>query len=143
MTNVNGSTIPVFKVQEHTIENINVIQYKISSEPIPKYNMDADAVLKLVNFYRRAYNSPDAKWSKSKEDLAQKATRHNCNLGKLEHTVKCYNTSSFQSVFHISGTSNILLPGDSPPWQSLSEVSEQDDRELVREHRGHRGKEIL
>ena len=52
MVNVNGSTIPVFKVQEHTIENINVIQYKISSEPIPKYNMDADAVLKLVNFYR-------------------------------------------------------------------------------------------
>ena len=95
MTNVNGSTIPVFKVQEHTIENINVIQYKISSEPIPKYNMDADAVLKLVNFYRRAYNSPDAKWSKSREDLAQKATRHNCNLGKLEHTVKCHNTSSF------------------------------------------------
>ena len=95
MANVNGSTIPVFKVQEHTTENINVIQYKISSEPIPKYNMDADAVLKLVNFYRRAYNSPDAKWSKSREDLAQKATRHNCNLGKLEHTVKCHKKSSF------------------------------------------------
>ena len=72
--------------------------------------MDADAVLKSVNFYRRAYNSPDAKWSKSREDLAQKATRHNCNLGKLEHTVKCHNTSSFLSVFHISGTSNKLLP---------------------------------
>ena len=57
--------------------------------------MDADAVLKLVNFYRRAYNSPDAKWSKSLEDLAQRATRHNCKLGKIEHTVKCYNTLSF------------------------------------------------
>ena len=49
--------------------------------------MDADAVLKKVNFYRRAYNSPDAKWSKSLEDLAQRATRHNCKLGKIEHSV--------------------------------------------------------
>ena len=72
-----------------------ITQYFISSEPIPKPVMDADAVLELVNFYRRAYNSPDVKWSKSKEDLAQRATRHNCKMGKIEHTVKCYNTSSF------------------------------------------------
>ena len=65
--------------------------------------MDADAVLELVNFYRRAYNSPDAKWSKSREDLAQKATRHNCNLGKLEHSVKCYYTSSFNPCFTSQG----------------------------------------
>ena len=84
-----------YTVLYFTVVNINRIQYKISSEPIPKYNMDVDAVLKLVNFYRRAYNSPDAKWSKSREDLAQKATRHNCNLGKMEHTVKCHNKSSF------------------------------------------------
>ena len=72
--------------------------------------MDADAVLELVNFYRRAYNSPDAKWSKSLEDLAQRATRHNCKLGKIEHTVKCYITLFFVSMFLILGTSSKVFP---------------------------------
>merc|ERR1711936_165374 len=49
-------------------------------------SFDRNAVLERVNFYRRIYNSPDAKWSKSKESLAQKATRHLCALGKLEHS---------------------------------------------------------
>ena len=85
------------------LDKNTIIQYFISSEPIPKPIMDADAVLELVNFYRRAYNSPDAKWNKSLEDLAQRATRHNCKLGKLEHSVKCYYTSSFNPCFTSQG----------------------------------------
>ena len=65
--------------------------------------MDADAVLKSVNFYRRAYNSPDAKWSKSKESLAQKATRHLCALGKLEHSVSAAIHHLFNSCFTSQG----------------------------------------
>ena len=76
--------------------------------------MDADAVLELVNFYRRAYNSPDAKWNKSLEDLAQRATRHNCKLGKLEHSVKCYYTSSFNPCFTSQGPATNCSLGMGP-----------------------------
>ena len=56
-----------------------------------------------INFYRRVYNSPDAKWSKSKENLAQKATRYLCALGKLEHSVSATIHHLFNPCFSSQG----------------------------------------
>ena len=104
MVNVNGVTMPVSQVSYMTSMDKTKFSFVKSSEPgsfQKPDSFDRNAVLKRVNFYRRVYNSPDAKWSKSKENLAQKATRYLCALGKLEHSV----SAAIHHLFNLCFTS--------------------------------------